>query len=170
MTPEACAALLLEVTPLVMRTIRTHMRGQRAADLSVPQFRALGFVHRHPGASLSDLAEHIGLTLPATSRMVDGLVARQYVLRQLSSADRRSVALTLSAKGKTMLDTTRQGTLSHLTELVAGLTPEERSEIARSLEALRGVFAPGRALRGGHEQTAASEMRVERNEGDQGDE
>jgi DNA-binding MarR family transcriptional regulator len=63
--------------------------GGRAHGLSVPQFRALGFVHRHAGSSLSEVADHIGLTLPAMSRLIDGLVELQLMRRQSQSADRR---------------------------------------------------------------------------------
>ena len=59
-----CAAHLLEIVPAVMRTIRGQMRSHSAAELSVVQFRALAFLNRRAGASLSDLAEHIGLSLP----------------------------------------------------------------------------------------------------------
>jgi DNA-binding MarR family transcriptional regulator len=140
-SPEACASLLLEVAPLVMRTIRAHMRGHRAADLSVPQFRALGYVHRHPGVSLSDLANHIGLTLPAASRLVNGLVSRQYMLRQPSAADRRSVDLTVSAKGSAMLDVTWQATHAHLTPVLQPLSAGERETLAHALETLRALFS-----------------------------
>ena len=84
------ASKLVEVIPLVMRAIRSHMRANRALDLSVPQYRALGFVVRHPGASLSQVAEHQGLTLGAASRLVDGLVTRGLVERRASTQDRRS--------------------------------------------------------------------------------
>lgn len=140
-TPQACAAQLLDVTPLVMRTIRSHMRGQRAADLSVPQFRALGHVQRHAGASLSDVAEHLGLTLPATSRLVDGLVQRGYVTRAVAPADRRAVQLHVSAKGSAMLDHTREHTQQHLAALLAPLTPDQRAQIMDALATLRSAFA-----------------------------
>lgn len=143
-TSEATAALLLEVTPLVMRTIRKRMRGGRAADLSVPQFRALAYLHRHPSASLSDLAEHIGLTLPATSRLVDGLVSREYVLRRASRADRRALELTVAAKGSAMLQATREQTQAHLAERLAALTDDERATVTRALELLRGPFTDER--------------------------
>jgi hypothetical protein len=39
--------VLLDVLPQVMRAIRAEMRSHRALGLSVPQFRALGFVRRH---------------------------------------------------------------------------------------------------------------------------
>ena len=143
-TPDASAALLLETAPLVMRRIRAQMRGHRAADLSVPQFRALGFVRRHAGASLSEVAEHLGLTLPATSRLVDGLVARGYVQRQLSPSDRRSVALTASAKGETMLDATRERALTDLRERLAPLSASERQILISALETLRDLFSSER--------------------------
>src|SRR6185369_8728731 len=75
-TPEESAEALLDTVPLVMRTVRQLMREQRSSDLSVPQFRALGFINRHPETSVSAVAEHLGLSVAATSRLVDALVAR----------------------------------------------------------------------------------------------
>ena len=90
-TADQCAHELLEVVPLVMRTIRTEMRGHRGADLSVPQFRTLVFLGNHGGASLSDLADFIGLTLPSVSKLIDGLVTRKLVARKVCTNDRRRV-------------------------------------------------------------------------------
>ena len=143
-TAEGSAALLLEVAPLVMRTIRTWMRVNRAADVSVPQFRALGHVNRHPGASLTSVAEHLGLTLPATSRLVDGLARRGYLQRAASVSDRRSIELRIAPKGAEMLEKTRRGTQEYLAALMEELTPTERETIARALDVLRGVFGSPR--------------------------
>src|SRR5690348_2872032 len=60
MTPDALATLALETIPTVMRAIRTMMRAEGKKDLTVPQFRALGYIDRHRGASLKDVAEHLG--------------------------------------------------------------------------------------------------------------
>lgn len=143
--PDAadCAGLLMEVAPAVMRTIRREMRRQRAADLSVPQFRALGYLSRHPGAPLSELAEHLGLTAPATSRLVEGLVARGYAARQTNAADRRSVALTATTKGAEMLAAAQQHVRGHLAERLAALSADERVAVARAAELLRPLFATG---------------------------
>lgn len=147
-TPDACAALLLDTAPLVMRRIRAQMRGHRAADLSVPQFRALGFIRRHARASLGEVAEHLGLTPPATSRLVDGLVARGYLQRQPSAADRRTVELTASAKGVSMLDATRERALADLQERLAPLSVSDRQILISALETLQALFASERAATG----------------------
>jgi DNA-binding MarR family transcriptional regulator len=139
--PEACAALLLEVAPLVMRVIRRQMRGSRSADLSVPQFRALGFIARRPGSSLGDLAEHIGLSPAAASRLVDGLVARGYAERRDSTADRRLVELRVAPAGAAILETTRTATRSDLAVRVAVLSEEQRAAVVQALGVLRELFA-----------------------------
>lgn len=139
-TAEGSAALLLEVAPLVMRTIRTLMRLNRAVGMSVPQSRALGYVNRHPGASLTSVAEHLGLTLPATSRLVHGLARRGYLQRDASLTDRRSIELRIAPKGAEMLEMSRRDTLEHLVALMEELTPSERETVTRALDVLRGMF------------------------------
>lgn len=141
-TADECASLLMEAAPLAMRSIRAEMRGHRAADLSVPQFRALIYLAHHPGASLSALADHLGLTPPATSRLVDGLVARQAVERAASPADRRRIALTVTASGQAVLEVARCGTQARLAEHLGALSPDELSHLAAALTTLRRVFRP----------------------------
>ena len=77
LSPQEAAHQLLEVIPVVMREIRTEMRSRRSPDLTVPQFRTLSFVNRNVGSSLLEVANHLGLTPPSTSRIVDGLIYRK---------------------------------------------------------------------------------------------
>ncbi len=79
---DECARQLLETIPQIMRFIRAEMRSHRGHDLSVPQFRTLTFIHRNPEVSLSHLADHLGLTLPSTSKLVDGLVNQKIITRR----------------------------------------------------------------------------------------
>ena len=73
---ESCAREVLDTVPLVMRFIRDQVRRRRTAGLSLPQFRTLIFLNRIKNSSLSAVAEHLGLSLPAMSRLINGLVAR----------------------------------------------------------------------------------------------
>jgi DNA-binding MarR family transcriptional regulator len=120
------------------------MRRHRAADLSVPQFRVLAFLDRRRGATLSQVAEHSGLTLPSTSRMVDGLVARKLLTRRISPSDRRFVTLALTTQGRSRLESARRATQFRLAEMLRGLSAEERLAVVRAMEVLRPVFMPGR--------------------------
>ena len=79
---ETCAHELMDTAPKIVQSIRIEMRGGHGADLSIPQFRTLRYIQRNPDTSLSDLADHLGLTLPSVSKLVDGLVHKELIIRQ----------------------------------------------------------------------------------------
>jgi|SRR5271157_1384662 len=139
---DVVAREVVEVVPAIMRTIRAEMRSRRGADLSVPQFRAMFYLHRNPGASLSTVAEHLGLTSPTVCKMIDGMVSHRLVTRLPSSSDRRKVILTLTAEGQTILEKARNGTQLRLMEVLAGLTPEERDSVHQVMQLLSTLFSP----------------------------
>lgn len=138
---EITANQMMEVIPVVMRVIRKKFRERRAADLSMAHFRTLAFIDIHQGASLSDVAEHIGLTLPSTSKMVDGLVNRKLVSRDMHSGDRRRICLALTAPGKKELQASYAHTHEYLVEQVSGLSAAERDIIVQALTLMKGLFA-----------------------------
>ena len=135
-----CARAVLDVVPVVMRPLRQQMRSHRAAGLSVPQFRALCFVDRYEGASLSAVAEHLDLSLPAVSRLVDGLVQRGYMQRRNSADDRRHIALTLRARGIEVMRAARKATQEFLIDRFNILSGEQRRAIVTAMQALRDLF------------------------------
>jgi len=139
-TPDALAREVLDVVPMIMRTIRTEMRSRRSADLTVPQFRALMFLNRNPGASLQDLAAHLGLTSPTVCKMVDGLVSARLVARESSSTDRRKLTLELTSQGLVILERARSGTQARLTEILSDLDQEERRAMLEGMQRLQSLF------------------------------
>jgi DNA-binding MarR family transcriptional regulator len=147
-TSEETARSILEVIPLVMRTIRHELRSNRALDVSVPQFRVLSFIRRNPQTSLTDLADYIGLTLPSISKMVDGLVERGWVSRVECAADRRKVTLTLTAAGETMLAASNARTQERLSRRLTELSNSERANITDALATLQDVFSASSPLSG----------------------
>jgi DNA-binding MarR family transcriptional regulator len=135
------AQQVLDVIPLVMRTVRTKLREHRTADINVPQFRAMAYIDRNNGASLSDLATHIGLTLPAMSKLVDGLVNRKLVSRDVHSRDRRKVCLSLTPQGRDELNAAHEHTRKFLAEKMSSLAGEELRTISRAMQILKVAFA-----------------------------
>ena len=141
---DECARQILEIVPLVMAAIRTEIRSHRGSELSVPQFRVLIFLNRHEGASLSDIAEHLGLTLPSMSKMIDGLLARNMVTRQMHSEDRRCVALALTALGRQAMQSAYKATESRLAERLVVLPAAERRTIIKAMQVLASIFMSSR--------------------------
>ena len=136
-----CAHQILDVVPLVMRVIRRDLRQHGAFEVSVPQFRTLGFLFKHEGASLSDVAEHIGLGLPAMSVLVDGLVSRGLVKRRTDQDDRRRMTLMLTESGRARMISAREATVAHLENILRQLSAEDRSTILHAMELLKELVS-----------------------------
>jgi DNA-binding MarR family transcriptional regulator len=136
-----CARDLMDTAPKIMQSIRVEMRRGRGADLSVPQFRTLGFVQRYPDSSLSDLADHLGLTLPSVSKLVDGLAKQKLISRQESNVDRRRLMLVLTPNGESIVNSAREAALANLTKIISRLSNDELETIHRAMELLSPLFA-----------------------------
>jgi DNA-binding MarR family transcriptional regulator len=145
-SPDECARELLEVVPPVMRVIRAEMRRQSTPELSVPQFRVLAYLNRSAGGSLSEVADHIGLTRPAMSVLIDGLVNRKLVTRETDPDDRRRLTLTLTRAGQSLYSAAREHTQAALAARLQALPAEKRQALMGSLEELRELFTPEEAV------------------------
>jgi DNA-binding MarR family transcriptional regulator len=124
-----------------MRYIRSQMRSHRYHRLSVPQFRALIFASIQEGPALSDLAEHLGLSLPATSRMVDQLVRQGLLERRQAASDRRCVSLSPTRRGRAAFQRAREATRAALAERFGAVSDQERVIVAKAMKILERAFA-----------------------------
>ncbi|MBD2447840.1 MarR family transcriptional regulator [Nostoc sp. FACHB-152] len=139
-TSEECAAKVMETIPLVMRFIRREMRAHNAGFLSIPQLRSLAFINRNPGASLSDLADHLGVTSATASATTERLVQRNLVQREHHPQERRRIVLNLTDEGKYHLQQSLDHTRAQIGDLLEGFSAEDFSQIAQGLALLKSVF------------------------------
>jgi DNA-binding MarR family transcriptional regulator len=108
----------------------------------VPQFRALVFLSRNQGASLSMLANHLGLSPAGTSAVVEGLVERALAVREEASGDRRMVAISLTTGGRRNLTKTREAALKRLETALDRLDREQRRAVSLAMTILHEAFNP----------------------------
>lgn len=141
----AAAELILEVLPRAMRRIRQVTRRASDAELTVPQVRALLYMRRWPGTDLSGLADHLGVSRPAASALVERLVRGGLVDRTQDPRERRRVCLVLSSAGVETVGDVRLTTRRWLADALVSLTPEEVAAVATALPIL------DRAVQGGGE-------------------
>lgn len=138
---EQCAVKVMETVPLVMRFIRADMRARGSyEEISVPQFRALAFLDKNPGASLSELADHLGVTRATASANTERLVQRHFVDRCDDPTERRRVVLKLTEAGRKHLEETRAQTRLYIADLLTSLTDEQITQVEAGLSFLKQVF------------------------------
>ncbi|MFM2120080.1 MAG: hypothetical protein RL722_1548 [Pseudomonadota bacterium] len=134
-----CANRLVAVAPLLMREFRTEMRRVAPRDLSVPLFRALILADIRPGASVSDLAGHLGVTLPTASVAVAKLAARGLLVEAVPG---RRPSLRLTEAGQRLVEQARVSTTQALAQRLAQLPAEVLPGIEQALNLLEQALSP----------------------------
>ena len=134
---------------MVMRSIRREMRQSSASLLSVPQFRALAFVERNPRACLFHVADHLGVTRPTASVIVDRLVRRGLLRRTQDPRERRRVVLTITSPGSRLLERARKATRVWMAGILAPLSRGTRARIVQGMSLLGSAFRETNGDNGG---------------------
>jgi DNA-binding MarR family transcriptional regulator len=146
---QECAHAVMQTVPVVMRAIRTEMRRNGAPLLSIPQVRTLAYLHRSPGSCLFPLAEHLGVTRPTASTIVERLVRRGMVSRAEDPRERRRVVLRLTPLGLQHFRRTRRATQEWMATVLSRLSEADLRRITKGITALRVSF-DGAVHRDGH--------------------
>lgn len=132
LTQEA-ANRLLRLAPRVVQAARHYLRTQNLGSITLPQLRALAYVLRQPQSTLSELAEHLAITAPSASALVDRLVKQGLLKARIPPENRRRISLVITADGEAVVtwatDLWRE-------ELARRLTPLTEAELCTAIEAL----------------------------------
>jgi long-chain acyl-CoA synthetase len=121
--------------------------GLSAVDLSLPQYRILMFIDEGDGGA-SKLANHLAVSRPTVTSVVDGLVARGLVQRRNDPLDRRRIALELTSKGAQVLVAADESVEARLRDIVGHLPDEDQAaEALRGFECWRHALDTYRAAR-----------------------
>ena len=127
---------LFEVLPRTVRRMRHETRARFGRNLSVPQVRAVMFLRRHPGTSLSGLADHLGISRPAASIMVNALVSQGLAMRSPDPDERRRIRLSLTDDGTTTAVSARTAARGWLSGALGDLDPADRATLASAVSIL----------------------------------
>ena len=102
-------------------------------ELSLSQMKALHLLADGEEKSVKTVGDALGLSQPAASRSVDGLVRRGLVLRRECAADRRQKQVQISPEGSDAVRRMSEARLAGLTEFVETLEEAERAALSRAL-------------------------------------
>ncbi|MEP6875159.1 MAG: MarR family transcriptional regulator [Burkholderiales bacterium] len=106
-------------------------------DITHMEGKVLGFFGRHAGATQSDLVQHSGRDKAQLARLIKGLRERALLSGEADEADRRNVRLRLTDAGQAMLRTLRLQGRKLEARAVAGLSADERAQLANLLRRVR---------------------------------
>jgi DNA-binding MarR family transcriptional regulator len=106
-------------------------------DLTLTQLKALHALDlAAEEASVKELGEALGLSLPAASRTVDGLLRRGYLERREDDRDRRVKRLRLTPAGRDAVERLNRARLAGLESFASTLTEAQRTRLSGAIASL----------------------------------
>jgi DNA-binding MarR family transcriptional regulator len=129
----------------VALTTRALAEAAPGTELTFPQWRALLVLGEDPaGARVGQVAFRVGVTVPATSRLLRRLERRGLVALAIDEADRRATRARLTSLGdevRTSILGYRRSALRELSERLTGPDTEATSSAIEQLADAFGSFA-----------------------------
>jgi len=140
---ELADSIEMIVVGAVGLTSRALAEAAPEMDLTFPQWRALVVVGAgSDGVRVGRVAEQIGITSPATGRLLRRLQQRGLITLSTDDDDRRATVARMSPLG----EQTRAAIVDYrkraLHSLAEGMPTDERGELARAAAVISDAFAP----------------------------
>lgn len=130
-TPEQIEQLTLAFERFTRRFKVAEAAAAMENSLNALDVQALLFVSEHPDCTLGDVARNLQVALTTMSSSADRLVRREMIRRQRPEANRRSVALTVTPKGKEAVAGYMAGYHDACRAMLESLDAAERAEFVR---------------------------------------
>jgi len=116
------------------RSMRGYMHYAREKGLSRSMIGTLFHLSNRDHAGVTDLGEHLGVSSPAASQMLERLVDEGLIQRSEDPDDRRMKKITLTEKGARVMKESVSALLDWLEQLAENLSEEEKRQITSAME------------------------------------
>jgi DNA-binding MarR family transcriptional regulator len=116
------------------RSMRGWWRYAKATGLSMPQFSILMQLHHKGACGMSGISSGYDITPAATSQLVDKLVQGGLIQRVEDQSDRRAKLLSLTDKGRELIQRGIEERYRWVDELSSKLTKDELASISEALD------------------------------------
>lgn len=139
---------------------RAHAAELAPHGLNLAQFNVLSVLRRADAVmTMGDLAQAVSVRPANLTNLVDGLVKRDLVARELNSDDRRSFLVGVSDSGREFLAEFLPQHWAFLETITGGLTARQRTQLTKLLDALaQSVLAVEAGASDGHASSKEQAM------------
>ena len=141
-TIESLIAAVLELLPLLDKTVLQLRYDQDIPGLSSLEYRILDYTCHHAPLRVGEIAAMSGLSFPNASTYVKELISKGFLLSQPDPSDRRAQCLSLSPEGSQLLDQVQWSSISKARSLLGTLDNAERISIETACRRLTNSLKP----------------------------
>lgn len=141
MEPRATVSALEDHLGYWLRAVSNHVshafsRKVEEHGVTVAEWVVLRVLHDRDALPPSQVAETLGMTRGAISKLADRLAAKSLLVRTADGADRRYQSLTLTEAGRTLVPVLAALADRNDAEFFGGLSGEDRQTMERCLKGI----------------------------------
>lgn len=104
--------------------------------LTQAEFRCLRLFGSDETVNNKKIAERMNLSPSRLTRIIDGLVKKEYIIREIDPNDRRNMRVTLSLKGQSLVKQLNKAYVDIHREILKDIDPEQHEPLTNALEQL----------------------------------
>ena len=135
---------LLSVPPLVFRMVRRRLVSTTLADTNLDikllHFEIMWVLKDEGTLHPAKIGEKLLVAKAQMTHLIDKLVELEFVKREMGSDDRRTINITLTDKGRRVLEEQDKLVISAMQENMSSLTEAELEDLSDSLRKLRDIL------------------------------
>ena len=140
MEKDALIKAVIKLHRRVNQTLRqTNQDAWMQLSLTVPQVKSLFYITNRGSTNFRDLAKALKVTPSNLTGVIDRLVDQSLVSRKENPEDRRIMLLKATARGEELVSDLGERRISHLSQALSELSPEELNTIVRGLTLLARI-------------------------------
>ena len=114
--------------------------------ITSPQFNALLTLSDHPNITMGDLCEKLFLACSTATDLIDRMEKNGFLERARDSQDRRVIRLSISEKGRDVINEVIAARQRYVASILEKLTDEETEQLRDSLDKLHSLMVSEKVL------------------------
>ena len=138
------AADLLSMPPLIFRLVRRKLTmatlADTDADIKLLHFEIMRVLQEEGTLHPAKIGDRLLIAKAQMTHLIDKLVEKDFVNREMDSSDRRTINLTLTEKGKKVLEEQDYLVTNSVRENMSSLSDKELEALSSSLRNLRDTL------------------------------
>ncbi len=138
--------LFVDTFNSVLRVEESALQNRLTANLTISEIHTINAIGLDGASPMNVVAGRLGVTLATLTASVSKLVAKGFVARNRSEADRRQVLVSLTKEGRKAYRVHEAFHREMVDEALEGLTPEEEDAFERAMLKVKAFFE-SRALK-----------------------
>jgi len=110
-------------------------------NITPHHFEIIRLLEEEGTLHVAEIGERLQIAKAQMTRLIDKLADLNIVQRKTDVADRRTINITLTGQGRTVLEEHKNSVLGAIRETISRLTDKELEDLYTSLRTLQGIFS-----------------------------